>query len=204
MRLLLGSLTGVLVVLSVTGRYYRSIVLSLLLISVLAADDCRSARHWMQVILEYTSREYYIDSDASTAVAGAGAGAVAGAGAGAGAIPSEAAAVAGAGAGDDTSQSPGTLQMMPWGVYNAISPGMEKLASVMRGDAGTSSEQTTTDLTEELYATDSSLQGDDKKIDATKFNSMKLSYKRIVILLCRMKNLAPVAHDALMTALGNC
>lgn len=125
-----------------------------------------------------------------------------------------------------------TLQGIPWTVYSALAPGLEKLTSVIRGDAG-ATDVPNTDLTVDLYSgnenTDDvknkdgkidpdklaakkvayaqdapTLHGSDGKLDTKKFNEMKLSYKQIVTLLCRMKTIAPVSHDALVTAIGGC
>lgn len=125
-----------------------------------------------------------------------------------------------------------TLQDIPWSVYNALSPGLERLTSVIRGDAG-SAEIPHTDLTMDLYSGNEgsddvkgkdgkidqdkvsakrlafqqdahTLHGNDGKLDLAKFADMKLAYKQIAVLLCRMKNIAPTSHDALVTAIGGC
>lgn len=167
MRVFLGTITLVLVGISFTGRYYRTVVVCLILIASLAADDCRSAGKMI------TSEAFAASGPTETAA------------------PATAAAATAA------------VTKLPWGVYDALAPSMEKMASVVRGDAG-SVEQTSTDLTPALYAGQQDLLGTDGTLDKTKFESMKLQYKRIVTFLCRMKNLAPDAHDTMVKAIGGC
>lgn len=125
-----------------------------------------------------------------------------------------------------------TLQSIPWTVYSTLAPGLEKLTSVIRGDAG-AVDVPNTDLTVDRYSgneyTDdvknkdgkidpdkvaakklayaqdaTTLHGADGELDTEKFKAMKLAYKQIVVLLCRMKTIAPASHDALVTAIGGC
>lgn len=106
-----------------------------------------------------------------------------------------------------------SIQNLPWAAYNAIAPSLERVTSTVRGDAGTT-ETATTDLEDTVYLSSGKwvggkqdqidLQGADGKIDSKKFSAMKLEYKRIVILLCRMKTMAPDLHDTLVTAIGGC
>lgn len=103
----------------------------------------------------------------------------------------------------DADAKKGGLNTLPWSVYASMAPSLEKIASAIRGDAG-SVEQTTTDLTPDLYAGRSELHGPDGHLDSTRFETMKRQYKSIAVLLCRMKALAPEAHDVLITALGGC
>lgn len=103
--------------------------------------------------------------------------------------------------------TPTGMQALPWSVYNTMSPSLDRVASVIRGDAGTSAESTTTDLKSDLYTSGidaATLHAGDGSVDAGKFDAMKLEYKQIVTLLCRMKNLAPEAHRSLIIAIGGC
>lgn len=179
-RLLLGGLTLVLGILAGTGRYYRSIVIVLTVITLLVADDCKSACRWLKE-MKQQQHEYFSSSPSHSVGVDVGA--------------------------ETEGTSKSSLESLPWGVYNVISPGLEKLTGVIRGDAGSSGEQTTTDLTLSLYAgaeDGPTLHAKDGTVDAEKFKDMKQAYKRIVILLCRMKHMAPSAHDELLTAIADC
>lgn len=155
-RVTLAILTCLLVVLGsvvVHRGHFLGVVISLVVIVLLAADDCRHARRSFEGFEEQVST---------------------------------------------------TIQALPWAVYNALAPSLERVTSVIRGDAGTSAEATTTDLTADLYAgaADQALHGADGSVDPDKFASMKLDYKQIAVFLCRMKSIAPEAHDAILTAMG--
>lgn len=100
-----------------------------------------------------------------------------------------------------------TLQGLPWQVYGSIAPSLERVTSAFRGDGG-SKEVVNTDLTSKLYEgeEDASLHvlGQPGKVDKDKFSAMKLEYKRVAVLLCRMRLLVPAAHDALILAMSGC
>lgn len=99
------------------------------------------------------------------------------------------------------------LQALPWTAYHAVAPGLEKLAGMIRGDSTTG-----TPPTKVLKGADYSTPADvptlgeagGKTPDKDKFAAMKLEYKQIVYLLCRMKSLEPATHDILVTAMGAC
>lgn len=97
------------------------------------------------------------------------------------------------------------LQALPWKVYHAIAPSLERLTGAVRGDGG-SHEQKTTDLIPGLYMEkiDAGTLHADGKLDTSMFEQMKLDYKRIVSLLCHMKSIAPEEYDTLVTAIGGC
>lgn len=95
------------------------------------------------------------------------------------------------------------LTTIPWKVYGSLAPTLERLTGTIRGDAG-DVDSKTTDLTVAIYRSDPLLQGEDGKLDQAKFDAMRLQYKQIVVFLCRMKGLAPSAHDTLVKALGGC
>lgn len=98
-----------------------------------------------------------------------------------------------------------SLQALPWTAYNTIAPSLERLTGMIRGDPS-GSETVTAVLKEKDYggSLDPDLNGSDGKLDANKFAAMKLQYKRIASLLCRMKNMAPETHDSLVTAIAAC
>lgn len=95
------------------------------------------------------------------------------------------------------------LQNLPWQAYDVVAPGLEKIAGMIRGDEGGASAKTTV-LKEADYG--GALDADSLGATPGKetFKAMKLEYKQIVFLLCRMKSIAPIAHDTLITAVGAC
>lgn len=95
---------------------------------------------------------------------------------------------------------------IPLQFYNVLAPSLDRLTAVVRGD-DSGGETHTTDLEPASYTGPDdalTLHGSDGSVDKDKFNAMKLDYKRIVLLLCRMKHIAPVAHDSLVRAMGAC
>lgn len=93
------------------------------------------------------------------------------------------------------------LVAIPQNILDTITPSLDRMASVVRGDDG-SKDVITTDLSPSFYKNDPLLHHDDGLIDQPLLDTMKLEYKRIVTLLCRMKYLATESHDLLVTAMS--
>lgn len=98
------------------------------------------------------------------------------------------------------------MQSIPWKVYGTLVPSLDRLTAAFRGD------QSVQEIAmRKLVASDyrgivdgPSLRDGDGKVRAERFKAMKLEYKRVAVLLCRMKALAPNAHDALIKSIGEC
>lgn len=95
------------------------------------------------------------------------------------------------------------LSSIPQKFLDKITPSLDRVVSVVRGDRG-SQDTSTTDLSTTAYKDDVSLHMTDgsAKVDSILLDKMKLEYKRIVVLLCRMKYMAPESHDLLVTAMS--
>lgn len=96
------------------------------------------------------------------------------------------------------------LQALPWTTYSAITPSLERLKGLIRGDPSGSPDPVTVVLKPKDYGQDTDLHGADGKVDHGKFDAMKLEYKQITSLLCRMKSIAPELHDALILTMAGC
>lgn len=186
LRGVLGTITLLLVLYVVfvqSGRIpddtqFLAIVVSLFVVTILAADNCQSAGpslHFFQSALESLKALKVVFR------------------------------VRAANMYEGFEENVSSLQALPWTLYDTLVPSLEQLAGVIRGDAG-SVEQDTKDFNAKDYETkdDADLLGLDGKVDVKKFDAMKLDYKQIVVLLCRMKGMAPAYHDYLVNALGGC
>lgn len=175
MRVGLAALTLVLVVFVVVARDGRlpddtqfwAVVLSLIVVALLAADECRTAAPL------WRSFEGFDAQAASSTVSAA------------------------------ASAQVTALIALPWTAYQTIAPGLEKLTFLIKGgQSGSAPVTVVIKKADYVGDEDAALHAPDGTVDVKLFDAMKLEYKRIAYLLCRMKSILPDGHDAVVTAIG--